>query len=67
MKELYNNYNKNTDNKEWKVGIYTRLSNADVKEESLKKSESIENQIELLKRFVKFKGWTILKTYIDDG
>lgn len=67
MKEFYNNYSEIDNFQNWKIGIYTRLSNADKKDENLKQSESIDNQIELLHRFVKFKGWHILKTYIDDG
>lgn len=67
MDNFFYKYNDFINFKDWKVGIYTRLSNADMKEDHLKQSESIANQIELLKRFVKFKGWTILKTYIDDG
>lgn len=67
MDNFFYKYNDFINFKDWKVGIYTRLSNADMKEDHLKQSESIANQIELLKRFVKFKGWTILKKYIDDG
>ena len=67
MEEFYTNYNEITNLNNWKIGIYTRLSNADKKDENLKQSESIDNQIELLQRFVKFKNWTISKTYIDDG
>lgn len=67
MEEFYTNYNEINNLSNWKVGIYTRLSNADKKDENLKQSESIDNQIELLQRFVKFKNWTISKTYIDDG
>ena len=67
MEEFYTNYNEINNLNNWKIGIYTRLSNADKKDENLKQSESIDNQIELLQRFVKFKNWTISKTYIDDG
>lgn len=67
MEEFYTNYNEINNLNNWKIGIYTRLSNADKKDENLKQSESIDNKIELLQRFVKFKNWTISKTYIDDG
>jgi DNA invertase Pin-like site-specific DNA recombinase len=62
MKELY------------KVGIYCRLSLADAFNSAKAKnyipadeSVSIENQYEMLSKFVMLNGWTEVKTYTDDG
>lgn len=46
------------------IGIYVRLSREDDK---IGTSESIDNQINFLKNYVKKQGWTIYKIYIDDG
>ena len=61
MKSLYN------------VGIYCRLSVDDASNSAKKgympgeDSVSIENQRELLSKFVMINGWVETKTYIDDG
>lgn len=48
----------------YNVGIYARLSRDD---ERSGESVSIENQKELLTRYVKEQGWTLYSTYCDDG
>ena len=73
MYELYNSYNNFSEkelenNKIWNVGIYTRLSKEDEKDNQLsKQSESIENQIKFLTGYVNAQGWNIKKIYKDDG
>ena len=48
----------------YNVGIYVRLSQEDMREgESL----SIENQKEMLARYVREQGWTLYDYYCDDG
>ena len=42
LKEFYNNYSEIDNFQNWKIGIYTRLSNADKKDENLKQSESLK-------------------------
>ena len=49
---------------EYSVGIYCRLSRDD---ERIGESVSIENQRELLSRYVREQGWTIYDYYVDDG
>ena len=58
----------------YKVGIYCRLSVDDANNSAKAKnyipadeSVSIENQRELLSKFVMLNGWIETKTYIDDG
>lgn len=46
------------------VGIYCRLSRDD---ERAGESISIENQKELLGRYVREQGWTVFDYYVDDG
>ncbi len=46
------------------VGIYCRLSRDD---ERAGESVSIENQKELLSRYVQEQGWTLYDYYVDDG
>ena len=53
-----------SENKVYKVGIYTRLSKEDG---SSDESNSIETQKLYLTNFVKQKGWQIAKIYVDDG
>lgn len=49
---------------EYKVGIYLRLSQEDMRSgESL----SIEHQREIVTKFVSEQGWTIVEEYADDG
>ena len=49
---------------EYNVGIYCRLSRDD---ERTGESVSIENQRELLSRYVREQGWTIYDYYVDDA
>lgn len=58
----------------YKVGIYCRLSVDDASNSAKVKnyipadeSVSIENQYELLSKFVMLNGWTEVKSYSDDG
>lgn len=58
----------------YKVGIYCRLSIDDASNSAKAKnyipadeSTSIENQRELLSKFVMLNGWVETKTYVDDG
>ena len=58
----------------YKVGIYCRLSVDDASNSAKAKnyipadeSTSIENQRELLSKFVMLNGWVEVKTYVDDG
>ena len=60
--------------KQYKVGIYCRLSVDDASNSAKAKgyipadeSVSIENQYELLSKFVMLNGWTEVKSYRDDG
>ena len=60
--------------KRYKVGIYCRLSVDDASNSAKAKgyipadeSASIENQYELLSKFVMLNGWTEVKAYRDDG
>ena len=48
----------------YNAGIYTRLSRDD---ERVGESVSIENQRELLTRYVHEQGWNLIETYVDDG
>ena len=57
----------------YKVGIYCRLSVDDASNSAkanyipADESVSIENQYEILSKFVMLNGWTEVKTYRDDG
>ena len=60
--------------KQYKVGIYCRLSVDDASNSAKAKNDipgdesvSIENQYEILSRFVMLNGWIEVKTYRDDG
>lgn len=60
--------------KQYKVGIYCRLSVDDASNSAKAKSyipgdesASIENQYEILSKFVMLNGWIEVKTYRDDG
>ena len=50
--------------KEYRVGVYVRLSNED---ERAGESVSIENQKLLLTKHVKEQGWELVEVYCDDG
>ena len=49
---------------QYSVGIYARLSRDD---ECAGESVSIENQKEMLARYVREQGWTLYDYYCDDG
>lgn len=49
---------------QYSVGIYARLSRDD---ERAGESVSIENQKEMLARYVREQGWTLFDYYCDDG
>ena len=59
--------------KQYKVGIYCRLSKDDASNPAKKnyvpadESVSIENQYEMLSRFCMLNGWTVVRDYRDDG
>ena len=48
----------------YNVGIYCRLSRED---ERTGESVSVENQREMLSRYVHEQGWNLYSTYCDDG
>lgn len=50
--------------KTYHAAIYTRLSRDD---DRAGESLSIENQKEMLTRYVQEQGWDLVSTYIDDG
>lgn len=50
---------------QYNVGLYCRLSIDDGNQ--MMESTSISNQREMLTKYVKEKGWTIVDTYVDDG
>lgn len=52
------------DNKEFKVGLYIRLSREDGDKQE---SESISNQRKILQRYIKENKLRLVKEYIDDG
>ena len=61
-------------NRPYKVGIYCRLSVDDASNSAKAKnyipgdeSVSIENQYEMLSKFVMLRGWIEVRTYKDDG
>ncbi len=55
---------KNKMRESYNVGIYCRLSRDD---ERAGESVSIENQREMLSRYVREQGWNLYSTYCDDG
>lgn len=64
----------NSMSKPYKVGIYCRLSRDDATNSAKTKnyipgdeSVSIENQYEMLSKFVMLNGWIEVRTYKDDG
>ncbi len=68
MKELYDSYFNVLNEIIWRVAIYVRLSREDEKDEKGNgQSESIENQINFLRKVVENKGWILVDIYKDDG
>lgn len=60
--------NNEIDTRNYKVGMYLRLSKADDKEEKADDpSQSIVNQRELISRYILENGWDLYDEYIDDG
>ena len=51
-------------NKIFKVGIYIRLSREDGDK---LESESVQNQRDILQRYVKENGYILIDEYVDDG
>ena len=52
---------------EFNVGIYIRLSQEDKDKKYESDSESVINQKELLRSFVKNNNFNLVKEYVDDG
>ena len=51
----------------WNAGLYIRLSKEDENKETNNNSESIENQKELLMKYIKDNNYILYDVYIDDG
>lgn len=54
-------------NKEYRAGIYVRLSQEDRDKKYESESESVINQRELLKSYCTTNGYTLVEEYVDDG
>ena len=61
---MYNTYLNNID---FRVGIYIRLSQEDKDKKYESDSESVINQKELLRSYVKNNNFNLIKEYVDDG
>ena len=61
---MYNTYLNNMD---FRVGIYIRLSQEDKDKKYESDSESVINQKELLRGYVKNNNFNLVKEYVDDG
>ena len=61
---MYNTYLTGVD---FNVGIYIRLSQEDKDKKYESDSESVINQKELLRSFVKNNNFNLVKEYVDDG
>ncbi len=61
---MYNTYLNNID---FRVGIYIRLSQEDRDKKYESDSESVINQKELLRGYVKNNNFNLIKEYVDDG
>ena len=61
---MYNTYLNNMD---FRVGIYIRLSQEDKDKKYESDSESVINQKELLRNYVKSNNFNLVKEYVDDG
>ena len=61
---MYNTYLNNMD---FRVGIYIRLSQEDKDKKYESDSESVINQKELLRSYVKNNNFNLVKEYVDDG
>ena len=61
---MYNTYLNGID---FNVGIYIRLSQEDKDKKYESDSESVINQKELLRNYVKSNNFNLVKEYVDDG
>ena len=61
---MYNTYLNGID---FNVGIYIRLSQEDKDKKYESDSESVINQKELLRGYVKNNNFNLVKEYVDDG
>ena len=61
---MYNSYLTNLD---YNAGIYIRLSQEDKDKKYESDSESVVNQRQILKDYVKNNGYNLVDEYIDDG
>lgn len=61
---MYNSYLTNLD---YNAGIYIRLSQEDKDKKYESNSESVVNQRQILKDYVKNNGYNLIDEYIDDG
>ena len=61
---MYNSYLTNLD---YNAGIYIRLSQEDKDKKYESDSESVVNQRQILKDYVKNNGYNLIDEYIDDG
>ena len=59
--------NNNLIGKDFNVGIYIRLSQEDKDKKYESDSESVINQKELLRGYVKNNNFNLVKEYVDDG
>lgn len=64
----FDNYalNKTNETLNYQAGIYCRISNEDTMKKN-PESESIQNQKDLLVKYVLEQGWQLVDIYIDDG
>ncbi len=60
-------YNINLNNMNFNTGIYIRLSQEDKDKKYESDSESVINQKELLRSYVKNHNFNLVKEYVDDG
>ena len=60
-------YNNLLDNKEYKAGIYIRLSQEDRDKKYESDSESVRNQRGILMNYVDTNGFAFIEEYVDDG
>lgn len=60
-------YTNLLDNREYKAGIYIRLSQEDRDKKYESDSESVRNQRDILMNYVDTNGFTFTEEYVDDG
>ena len=59
-------YTNLLDNKEYKAGIYIRLSQEDRDKKYESDSESVKNQRDILMNYINTIGFTFTEEYVDD-